>query len=93
MAVLVDFVPVASVSAPIFQFQPTFDGAIYTVTVTWNVFGQRFYIEITSLSGTLLLATPLIGSPLGYDIDLTNGYFLPARLVYRAPSRQFEVLP
>lgn len=93
MATLTDFVPIAALSSPIFRFQPTFDGTIYTVTVTWNIFGQRFYIEVTSLTGELILATPLIGSPLGYDINLLAGLTLNSTLVYRAPSRQFEVAP
>lgn len=88
MTVVTPFVP--STSAP-FQFQPTLDGATYTAIVTWNLFGQRFYFNLTTLQGVLVVSLPLIGSPLGYDINLVAGYFPTAKVVYRAPSRQFEV--
>lgn len=83
------FTPTAS--AP-FQFQPTFDGAVYTVIVTWNLFGQRYYVNVYTLSGTLVYSLPMIGSPPGYDISLNAGYF-DSTLVFRASSQQFEVSP
>lgn len=45
-----------------FQFQATLDGQQYTVIVTWNIFGQRWYINIYSLNGVLVAVLPLIGS-------------------------------
>jgi len=83
-----DFAP--SASAP-FQFQPTLDGNVYSVVVTWNLFGQRYYINIYDLSQTLIVCLPLIGSPSGYDISMTAGYF-STKLVYRAANQQFEVI-
>ena len=74
-----------------FQFQPTLDGNVYTVTVTWNVFGERYYVNIYTLGGVLVVSLPMVGSPLGYDISLTAGYFTTT-LVYRAPNNQFEVI-
>jgi len=82
-----DFTPNNSTA---FQFQPTLDGQTYTVQVTWNLFGQRFYVNVYDLSGNLIFALPLIGSPLDYDISLTAGYFTTV-LLYREPRRQFEV--
>jgi hypothetical protein len=66
MTTFTDFVP-SRVAA--FQFQPTLDGEPYTVVVTWNLFGQRFYVNVTALDGTLVCARPLIGSPTGIAIE------------------------
>ena len=52
-----------------FQFQPTLDGNVYTVIVTWNLFGARYYINVYSLDGTLILCTALAGSPTGVAIE------------------------
>ncbi len=83
------FIP--STNAP-FQFQPTLDGQQYTVIVTWSLFGRRFYVNVYKLDGTLIVCRAMVGSPNGYDISLTSGYFT-SKMVYRAPSRQFEVTP
>lgn len=45
-----------------FQFQPTLDGATYNAIVTWNLFGQRYYVSLYTLDGTLVFNLPLIGS-------------------------------
>lgn len=76
-----------------FQFQAMLDGSIYTVLLTWNVFGQRFYVNVYSLAGVLIVAIPLIGSPVGYDINMVAGYFTTSSLVYRADNGQFEISP
>lgn len=73
-----------------FQFQPTLDGQVYSVIVTWNLFGQRYYVNIYTLDNALVVCLPLIGSPPERDISLTAGYFATT-LVYRAANAQFEV--
>lgn len=95
----VDFVP--SASAP-FQFQATLDGSIYTVIVTWNLYGQRYYINIFTLDGVRVLTLPLIGSdgnPAQFtadtgiviaDVSMTDGYFT-TQLVYRPVNQRFEI--
>lgn len=45
-----------------FQFSPTLDGTAYNAVVTWNLFGQRYYISLFDLNGTLIFCLPLIGS-------------------------------
>ena len=75
-----------------FQFQPTLDGSVYTVIVTWNLAGARYYINVYALDGTLIVSLPRVGSPLGYDISLVAGYFT-STLVFREASNQFEVMP
>lgn len=76
-----------------FQFQATLDGAAYTVTVVWNITGQRSYINVTDSSGNLVVSTPLIGSPAAYNINLVGGYFTTSTMVFRAATAQFEVAP
>lgn len=76
-----------------FTFQCTLDGALYTIIVTFNFFSQRYYINIYDSSNNLILCRALTGSPLDTDIDLVNGYFQTSTLVYRGPTRQFEINP
>ena len=86
--VVVQFTPANNSN---FQFQATFDGAIYNVIVTYNIYGQRYYVNIYDTSNVLIVTLPLIGSPLNYDISLTAGYFT-TKLVYRAANQQFEII-
>lgn len=76
-----------------FQFQPTLDDSVYTVIVTWNLFGQRWYINLYALDGSLVVCTPNVGSPDDYDINLVGGYFTTSSLVFRQSSQQFVVTP
>lgn len=60
----------------LFQFQPTLDGVTYTAIVTWNMAGQRLYLNVIAQDGTLIFALPLIGSPTGFtiqDLSWLNG--------------------
>lgn len=75
-----------------FQFSPTLDGTVYTAVVNWNLFGQRYYLNLYTVQGELIFCLPLVGSPIGYDISITAGYFKSA-LIYRAANNQFEVSP
>jgi hypothetical protein len=50
-------------------FQPTLDGEVYVCTLTWNLFGQRYYINCSDLSGNLIFSLPLIGSPDGLAVE------------------------
>ena len=59
MTTYVDFVP--SPVAP-FQFQATFDSAQYNVIVTWNEFGERYYINVYDLASNLILARAIASS-------------------------------
>lgn len=48
---------------PPFQANVTLDGDLYSLTAWWNVYGQRWYVTIRALDGTLVLAKPMVGSP------------------------------
>jgi hypothetical protein len=52
-----------------FQFQPTLDGTTYTCIVSWNLFGQRFYLDCYTLAGDLVFSQALISSPDGVQIQ------------------------
>lgn len=88
LTVYVPFVPSASSN---FQFQLTLDGNQYLAVVNWNLFGQRYYVNIYTLAGTLVLCIPMIGSPNFYNISLTAGYFT-TMLIWRVESGNFEIL-
>lgn len=75
-----------------FQFQATLDGTVYNVVVTWNVTGQRWYVNVYGASNTLILALPLIGSPPDYPISITAGYFASTLVFYEA-TQTFVVSP
>jgi len=57
---IVPFVPSAT---SVFSFQATLDGDPYNATVTWSLFGQRYYINLAASDGTTILTTALVGSP------------------------------
>ncbi len=87
MTTLVTFAPTQSSS---FQFQAVFDDTAYTVVVTWNLFGQRYYVNVYTVTGTLIYSLPLIGSPQNYDISMNAGYFATT-FIYRTQNQQFEI--
>ena len=60
MTTYTSFVP--SPAAP-FSFLPTLDGQQYNATVTWNLFGQRWYLTVATLAGVPVFSLPLAGSP------------------------------
>lgn len=60
MATIIQFNPQP---VSIFQFSPVLDGVTYSATVTWNLYGQRYYLNIYTVDGVLQLSVPLIGSP------------------------------
>lgn len=89
MTTLTSFVPSPYQA---FQFQATLDGSTYNVTVTWNLYRQGYYINIVSLTGVVIVTRAMVGSPTGYDISLTKGYFT-STLVWRPSTGNFEVSP
>lgn len=84
-------IPFVTPTTTPFSFQATLDSAVYTTTLVWNIFGQRYYVLLKDSSGTVIFNLPLIGSPTGYDISLTAGYFT-TKLVWRVENNQFEII-
>ena len=83
---------VQPVAAP-FQFQPTLDGTAYTATVTWNLWGQRYYLTITDLQGNVILCIALIGSIATASFNLVGGVFFTSTLIYDVSNKTFVVTP
>ena len=54
-----DFTPDATNT---YKFNPSLDGAVYNASVTWNLFGQRYYLNVNDQSGNLVLSVALCGS-------------------------------
>lgn len=52
-----------------FVFQPSLDGAQYTATVRWNLFGRRYYVALTTLDGSPVFNVPLVESPAGVTLQ------------------------
>ena len=73
-----------------FTFSAILDGVQYNISVTWNLTGLRYYVNIYSQEGTLILCAPMVGSPTGYDIDIVAGYFT-STLVFRTLTNNFEI--
>lgn len=76
-----------------FSFQPTLDNQQYNAVLTWNLFGQRWILNIYNLQNVLVLQKPLRSSPMGYDVNLIKGYFSTSSLIYRESTNNFEVSP
>lgn len=76
-----------------FQFQPTLDDNVYTCVVTWNLFGQRYYLNVYQDDGTLVTCRAMVGSPPGFDINLVGGLFTTSSLIFRQQDQIFEVTP
>lgn len=66
------FVP--NVQAP-FTFQPTLDQVQYLASVVWNLFGQRWYLQLTQQDGVPVFTKPLVGSPDGVPIESVSWAF------------------
>ncbi len=88
MTVYVQFAPTPE--GP-FQFSATLDaGETYNCTVTWNIYGQRWYLNLYTQNFVQIFCRALIASPPDYDISLTGGYFTTA-IIYRDTTQTFEV--
>lgn len=85
------YVPFAPKPGIGFNFEATLDGSVYEMAVTWNIFGQRWYITATGADGAILFTLPVIGSPNEGAINMTAGYFTNSVLVYRGDTGNFEI--
>ena len=74
MTTYVPFLPTAT--AP-FSFTALLDGAQYGVIVTWNIFEQRWFVNIYASNNVLSLAIPMIGSPPPLPLAAPGSFPLP----------------
>lgn len=92
MTTLIPFQPNPSGNPP-FRTIFTLDSQSVVGTVTWNVFGQRWYLSLTDQSGNNLWTGAMVGSPPGFNIYLAPDVFQTSTLLYRADTGNFEVGP
>lgn len=87
------YIPFQASTNSAFQFKATLDGLSYTIVVTWNLHGQRYYVSIYDASSTLLICEPLISSPPTSDISMLGPLNFTSTLIYRDSTGNFEVSP
>lgn len=93
MATNIPFIPPQN--AP-FTFTPTLGGTRFSGVVTWNVYGRRWYLNLYTLTGTLVLAIALQPSSMDFPQNLLEGYasvFGTGTLHYDQPNQQIVVGP
>lgn len=86
------FNPINSTTPP-WKQQIVLDNDPYVLSAYWNLYAQRWYVNLATQDGTLVQYSPLIGSPLDYDIPLFPGLFTASTVIYRADSGTIEVTP
>jgi len=73
-----------------FQFTTQIGRHELFARVPFNLYANRYYLELKGSSGEVIVYTPLIASPDGYDINLALP-FAPGKLIFRESTNQFEV--
>lgn len=66
MTIYFPFTP-SNVAAP--TFMPTLDGDPYTIQVSFQLFGQRYYLNCYDLSGNRIFTRPMVESEAGKIIN------------------------
>lgn len=89
MATIIPFAP--GPSTPV-QFSATLDGAQYTVIVTWNLSGQRWYVNIYTLKGALVWTQAAVQSTAAAPTNLAP-FTTASALVFYEASNAFVVTP
>lgn len=74
-------------------FLATLDGVQYSLSITWNLFGQRWYLNVYTLRGVLRLSLARVSSPDDGDINLLRGFFKTSSLVFRDSTQSIEINP
>jgi len=92
MTTRIPFTPNNSNSPP-FSTPLTLDGSSYVGNVTWNVFGQRWYMSIVDPTNAVIWCGAMVGSPLNYDILLAPGIFSQSTVLFREDTGNIEVTP
>lgn len=64
-------VPFTPSTTSAFTFQPSIAGVQYTAVVTWNLFGQRYYLNLFDTSGNLILCTAIVSSGPRFGVTLS----------------------
>ncbi|ECC3814921.1 hypothetical protein E1L19_01180 [Salmonella enterica subsp. enterica] len=73
-----------------FQFTVTVGEYELFARVPFNLYANRYYLELKDSSGDVVVYCPLIASPENYDINLALPC-VPGKLIFRESTSQFEV--
>jgi hypothetical protein len=92
MTVLVHYVQQPN---QVFQFTTALTDVLgnqqsYTLTVTWNLYGQRYYLTCYTQQNVVVFCVPVMNSPDNYSINMAFGYFATP-IVFRQSSQNFEI--
>lgn len=78
----------------VFGFQPVLDGQTYNATVTWNLAGQRWYLNVYDLTGDLITSKAMVASDINSEpLNLVWGYFQTSAVYYYSDTQQIMVTP
>jgi hypothetical protein len=69
------------------QFQIVADGKPYSVTVPFSAAGQRYYVQIKTNGGKVVLTRPLVAG-----VNMLFGAFNKTTMTYNAAGAYFEIL-
>jgi len=70
-----------------FEFQASLAGNNYFVKVLYNNYANRYYVQGTDTQNNVAFFTPMVASPVGFDINLSIGF---GSLIYRLSTNNFE---
>ncbi|MBJ9210657.1 hypothetical protein I5481_02105 [Citrobacter freundii] len=73
-----------------FQFTARVGNYELFARVPFNLYANRYYLELKDSSGDVVVYCPLVASPDGYDINLALPC-APGKLIFRESTNQFEV--
>jgi hypothetical protein len=77
MTTVIPFLP-SNLFVP--TFNAIFDGDTYTVSITWNISAQRYYVNVYDSNGNWIVTVPLVQTPPGRAIS-SIAYDLSRRVV------------
>ena len=83
----------SNLQTPTFAMTASLDGATYSISALWNIYGQRWYMQIDDLNNNIVWYGAMVGSPLSIDIPLAPGIFQTSTILYRADTGNIEVSP
>ncbi|MNE14399.1 hypothetical protein D3C76_1403370 [compost metagenome] len=86
MTTYTTFIP--SDKAP-FRFTASVGGETLFITVLFNLYSNRYFIQATDGNNSVVLFVPMIASPLDSDTNLALP-FAPGSLIYRESTNNFE---
>ncbi|OKP31366.1 hypothetical protein [Serratia fonticola] len=72
-----------------FRFTASVGGQTLFITVLYNLYSNRYFVQATDDNNSVVLFTPMVASPPGSDINLALPY-APGTLIYRESTNNFE---